>query len=176
MQFPVKCLLLTYIDTKVLVFYASTIQWSRWRCEPSRCKLVECCNLNGFIRGSINLPFFAPRPRFSSPIPLLFFGGGDESLEDGSKYNPAAISFIRDDWIFRQMRERFGRPIRLSCVPVSLEPLSTPHTKPLERPNTLSTAPSACSWRRGTSTASSPSEKTSRRGCARAQMLTPSSD
>jgi hypothetical protein len=45
-------------------------------------------------------------PQFSSPIPLLFFGGGDESMEDGSKFNPAAITFIRDHWIFHQMRER----------------------------------------------------------------------
>jgi hypothetical protein len=44
--------------------------------------------------------------RHQQPIPLLFFGGGDETLEDGSRYNPAVISFIRDEWIHRQMQER----------------------------------------------------------------------
>jgi hypothetical protein len=44
--------------------------------------------------------------RHQQPIPLLFFGGGDETLEDGSRYNPAVISFIRDEWIYRQMQER----------------------------------------------------------------------
>ena len=45
-------------------------------------------------------------PKHNEPIPLLFFSGGDEFLEDGSRYNPAVISFIRDEWIHGQMRER----------------------------------------------------------------------
>jgi hypothetical protein len=50
--------------------------------------------------------FFIHSARHSQPIPLLFFGGGDESLEDGSKYNPAVISFIRDEYIHSQMQQR----------------------------------------------------------------------
>jgi hypothetical protein len=50
--------------------------------------------------------FFYHSARHSQPIPLLFFGGGDESLEDGSKYNPAVISFIRDEYIHSQMQQR----------------------------------------------------------------------
>jgi hypothetical protein len=46
------------------------------------------------------------RPRHQQPLPLLFFGGGDETLEDGSRYNPAVISFIRDEWIHSQMQQR----------------------------------------------------------------------
>lgn len=58
------------------------------------------------------------RPRHPEPVPLLFFGGGDETLDDGRKYNPAVISFIRDEWIHQQMREREAeyteyRPLRL---------------------------------------------------------------
>lgn len=50
------------------------------------------------------------RPRHpQTPLPLLFFGGGDETLEDGSRYNPQVISFIRDEWIHAQMQAR--------CVP-----------------------------------------------------------
>jgi hypothetical protein len=45
-------------------------------------------------------------PRHVSPIPLLFFGGGDETGEDGTRYNPAVISFIRDEWIHNQMQQR----------------------------------------------------------------------
>lgn len=57
------------------------------------------------------------RNRHPQPVPLLFFGGGDESLDDGSKYNPAVISFIRDEWIASQMQSRESeytqyRPLR----------------------------------------------------------------
>jgi len=45
-------------------------------------------------------------PRHQQPIPLLFFGGGDETLDDGSRYNPAVISFIRDEWLHNQVKER----------------------------------------------------------------------
>ncbi len=46
------------------------------------------------------------------PLPLLFFGAGDESTEDGGKYNPAVLSFIRDEWIRGQMQQRCVRPPR----------------------------------------------------------------
>ena len=57
-------------------------------------------------------------PRHSQPLPLLFFGSGDESTEDGSRYNPAVISFIRDEWIHKQLQEREAeyteyRPMRV---------------------------------------------------------------
>jgi hypothetical protein len=42
----------------------------------------------------------------NSPVPLLFFGGGDETLENGSRYNPSVISFIRDEWLYRQAKLR----------------------------------------------------------------------
>lgn len=49
---------------------------------------------------------------------MLFFGGGDETLEDGSRYNPSVISFIRDEWIHGQMQAREAeyteyRPLRV---------------------------------------------------------------
>jgi hypothetical protein len=46
------------------------------------------------------------RPRHAQPIPLLFFGGGDETLDNGSRYNPAVISFIRDEWLYQQVKAR----------------------------------------------------------------------
>lgn len=46
------------------------------------------------------------RPRHQQPLPSLFFGGGDETLADGSRFNPAVISFIRDEWIHGQMQQR----------------------------------------------------------------------
>ena len=45
-------------------------------------------------------------PRHPAPLPLLFFGGGDEQLGDGSRYNPTVIQFLRDDWVHRQLQER----------------------------------------------------------------------
>ena len=41
------------------------------------------------------------------PLPLLFFSSADEFTSDGSRYNPAVMSFIRDEWIYKQMRERY---------------------------------------------------------------------
>lgn len=43
--------------------------------------------------------------RRSSPLHTLFYGG-DETLEDGSRYNPQVMSFIRDEWIYEQMQQR----------------------------------------------------------------------
>ena len=39
-------------------------------------------------------------------VPSMFF---DEDIErdDGRKYNPQVMSFIRDDWIASQIRERY---------------------------------------------------------------------
>ena len=44
--------------------------------------------------------------RHPTPVPLLFFGGGDETLADGSRYNPSVISFIRDEWLYQQVKAR----------------------------------------------------------------------
>ncbi len=52
-------------------------------------------------------------PRHKQPLPLLFFGGGDETQVDGSKYNPTVIQFLRDDWVHTQMQQR--------CVSFSLD-------------------------------------------------------
>lgn len=54
-------------------------------------------------------PAATRRSRRHQSIPQLFYGGGDETLEDGSRYNPAVISFIRDEWIAKQMQERCVR-------------------------------------------------------------------
>jgi hypothetical protein len=45
-------------------------------------------------------------PRHKQPLPLLFFGGGDETQVDGSKYNPTVIQFLRDDYVHTQMQAR----------------------------------------------------------------------
>ena len=45
-------------------------------------------------------------PRHKDPLPLLFFGGGDEILGDGSRFNPKVIQFLRDEWVHRQLQER----------------------------------------------------------------------
>jgi hypothetical protein len=44
--------------------------------------------------------------RHHQPLPLLFFGGGDEILDNGARYNPTVIQFLRDDWTHRQLQER----------------------------------------------------------------------
>lgn len=46
-------------------------------------------------------------PRHSQPLPLLFFGGGDEQTEDGSRYNPTVIQFLKDDWIQKELLKRY---------------------------------------------------------------------
>ena len=61
-------------------------------------------------------------PRHKQPLPLLFFGGGDETQVDGSKYNPTVIQFLRDDWIHTQMQQRC---VLGACVFV-LEAISPP--------------------------------------------------
>lgn len=58
--------------------------------------------------------------RHAEPLPLLFFSAADEFANDGSRYNPAVMSFIRDEWIYQQMRERCvprlsGRPLWSAC-------------------------------------------------------------
>jgi hypothetical protein len=45
-------------------------------------------------------------PRHAKPIPLLFFGGGDETLDDGSRFNPSVLSFLRDEWMYEQVHAR----------------------------------------------------------------------
>lgn len=58
-------------------------------------------------------------PRHSQPLPLLFFGGGDEQTGDGSRYNPTAIQFLKDDWIQKELLKRYF------FLPPSLSPAST---------------------------------------------------
>ena len=41
-------------------------------------------------------------------MPSMFFDEGVER-EDGRKYNPQVMSFIRDDWILRRMQQRCVR-------------------------------------------------------------------
>jgi hypothetical protein len=61
---------------------------------------------NSPFRGITAPSAFSPLCSANSPVPLLFFGGGDETLENGSRYNPSVISFIRDEWLYRQAKLR----------------------------------------------------------------------
>ena len=49
---------------------------------------------------------FSTIPRHQQPLPLLFFGGGDEQSSDGSRYNPTVIQFLKDDWVHKQLQLR----------------------------------------------------------------------
>jgi hypothetical protein len=97
-------------------------------------------------------------PRHKRPLPVLFFGGGDEQLGDGSRYNPTVIQFLRDDWVHQQLQERCGGQHPPSFCPLWASPLTRrrpahpPHTRrrAAGRPSSQSTARCASLWARGT--------------------------
>ena len=103
---PFRDLLTMSMSTTMCVWYLKKI--------PS----YYCCSLNIKRRNKYqrlsctDLPSPPSKhkqnsPRHITPLPTLFFGGGDEVTPDGARYNPTVIQFLRDDWAHKQMQERW---------------------------------------------------------------------